>query len=111
MNYKQGDIVLVPYPYTDLSSYKKRPVVIISKDSINGQDYVVAKISSVIKNDHLSCFINPTDTHIKLHFPSEVRTNNLLTIHTSLILKCITSFKKEPLAKIIECIRENIIVE
>ncbi len=39
--YNQGFIVLIPYPYTDLSNTKKRPVVIISKDSINKENYIV----------------------------------------------------------------------
>jgi hypothetical protein len=29
----QGDIVLVPGPYTDLSSQKRRPVIVISNDA------------------------------------------------------------------------------
>ena len=36
-NYKQGDIVLLPYPFSDLSNSKPRPAVIIStKESADG---------------------------------------------------------------------------
>lgn len=45
-HFQQGDVVLIPYPYTDLSSVKRRPVVIISKDSINKDFFIVAKITS-----------------------------------------------------------------
>jgi mRNA interferase MazF len=44
-NYKQGDIVLLPYPYSDLSTSKPRPAVILSKESFEG-DFLVAKITS-----------------------------------------------------------------
>lgn len=39
--YKQRDIVLIPTPFTDLSSNKKRPVIIISNDSKNGKRELV----------------------------------------------------------------------
>jgi mRNA-degrading endonuclease toxin of MazEF toxin-antitoxin module len=31
----QGDIVLIPIPFTDLSSRKRRPVIVISNDEYN----------------------------------------------------------------------------
>jgi mRNA interferase MazF len=49
MKYNQGDIILLPYPYTDLSNTNQRPAVIISKDAVNKQNYIVAKITSVIR--------------------------------------------------------------
>ena len=30
----QGDIVLIPVPFTDLSSQKRRPVIVISNDLV-----------------------------------------------------------------------------
>ena len=45
---KQGTIVLTPFPFTDLSTTKRRPAIVISKDNEQTGDVVVAYISSQI---------------------------------------------------------------
>ncbi|MEH2111812.1 type II toxin-antitoxin system PemK/MazF family toxin [Nostoc sp.] len=32
-NYEFGDVVLVPFPFTDQTTTKKRPAVVVSSDS------------------------------------------------------------------------------
>ena len=44
----KGTIVLTPFPFTDLSTVKKRPAVIVSSSEKTGDDVVVAFISSRI---------------------------------------------------------------
>ena len=44
-DYAKGKVVLVPFPFTDLSASKVRPAVIVS-DNLAGDDVVVAFISS-----------------------------------------------------------------
>ena len=45
---EQGDIVLVPVPFTDLSSQKRRPVIVISNDAYNraSPDVIVIAMTS-----------------------------------------------------------------
>ncbi|MDX1942223.1 MAG: type II toxin-antitoxin system PemK/MazF family toxin [Saprospiraceae bacterium] len=41
-------IVLTPFPFTDLSSTKRRPTVVLSNRKPNSSDVIVAFVSSVI---------------------------------------------------------------
>ena len=74
---KQRDIVLVPIPFTDLSSIKRRPVVVISGDHYNqkNDDIIVAAITSnieyqtdytiLIRSENLSEGVLPKQSIIK----------------------------------------------
>jgi mRNA interferase MazF len=56
MMYRQGDILLIPFPFSDLSSTKQRPVLVLSNSEYNWsqQDIVVAAITSnVTERDYL----------------------------------------------------------
>ena len=59
--YKQGDILLIPIPFTDLSSNKKRPVLVLSSNQYNksADDLIIAAITSNI--DEKSYAIKITD--------------------------------------------------
>jgi mRNA interferase MazF len=48
--YKQGDVFLVPFPFTDQSGTKKRPAVVLSSSQYNQNhlDVILAPITSQI---------------------------------------------------------------
>jgi mRNA-degrading endonuclease toxin of MazEF toxin-antitoxin module len=60
--YKQREIILVPFPYSDLSSSKRRPVLVVSNDDYNQhfQDVVVCVITSNLHTDEYSVFYRKT---------------------------------------------------
>ena len=45
---EQGDILLIPIPFTDLSSQKRRPVIVVSNNTYNQRsaDIVVVAMTS-----------------------------------------------------------------
>jgi mRNA interferase MazF len=51
MAYTFGDIVLVPFPFTDQSGVKKRPAVIVSSNGYNTsrRDLVIMAITSQVR--------------------------------------------------------------
>jgi mRNA interferase MazF len=50
-NYKFGDVLLLPFPFTNQSTSKQRPAVVVSNDIYNRQkdDIIVIAITSRVK--------------------------------------------------------------
>ena len=65
---KQGDLVFVPFPYSDFSKFKKRPVIIISKtkDNIRKGDCLTVPLTSNLKPRKYSFEILEKDYKIKI---------------------------------------------
>jgi mRNA interferase MazF len=47
-SYRRGDVVLVPFPFTNQSAAKQRPAIVISSDAYNaaGDDLVIVAVTS-----------------------------------------------------------------
>ncbi len=94
--YNQGDIVVVNFPFTDGSAFKKRPALIISNATINKTgDYILVQITSKINTDALSITIEDSDSLNPLPLNSFIRVHKIFTVHDSLILSKITTAKSE----------------
>jgi mRNA interferase MazF len=89
--YKQGDIVVVRFPFTDGSQFKKRPALVISNDLVNATgDYLLVQITSKAHKDGLSMEVENTDVLRPLALRSYVRSHKLFTVNESLVLSKIT---------------------
>jgi len=81
---KSGDIVLVRYPFTDLSSEKLRPALVLLAEDGEG-DFLLAFITSaVIRKSPFDITLQKGKTG--LHKDSTLRLKKIMTIHKSLIL-------------------------
>ena len=90
--FKRGDIVLVPFPFTDLTTTKQRPGLIISSDAFNAMhdDAVLLAITSQIPPtlDAEEFLIPAGDLGAcGLPKPSLVRLMKVFTLHQRLIIK------------------------
>jgi mRNA interferase MazF len=86
----QGDILLVPIPFTDLSSQKRRPVIVVSNNSYNQTttDLVVVAMTSNPVEAEYSFTITSTDLEIgSLNHPGKVRVDKIYTISRSIVVK------------------------
>jgi len=100
---KQGEIVLIPVPFTDLSSNKRRPVIVISNDDYNQMtaDMVVVAMTSNPLLDAYSFIVKAADlTHVKLNRPGTVRVDKIYTLDQALIVKTFGQVNARTLARI-----------
>ena len=89
--YQRGDIVLVPFPFTDQSATNIRPALIISNSIVNDtSDVIIVMITSQNKNDFFQ--IELTDENVAPSLPriSFVRCHRVATIDSGLILLTIS---------------------
>ena len=84
----QGDIVLVPVPFTDLSSQKRRPVIVISNDVYHRAttDMIVVAMTSNPARVDYSFVIDTSDLgQGRLNRPGTVRVDKVYTLSQSLV--------------------------
>jgi mRNA interferase MazF len=106
--YKRGDIVLVPFPFTDLSSSKRRPALVISPDAFNDrmEDVVVAAITSQLTSEHAVTIDQGDCVNGMLPRASVVKLAKVFTIHSTLIIKNLCALREEKLAAILGELRQ-----
>ncbi|MDO8493121.1 MAG: type II toxin-antitoxin system PemK/MazF family toxin [bacterium] len=82
----KGAIVLIPFPFTDLSGQKVRPALVISNSS-GEDDCIVAFISSV-KQKKAGSFdiVVPVSEESGLKVDSVIKINKLATLQKKIII-------------------------
>ncbi len=100
---KQRDIVLIPIPFTDLTSQKKRPAIIISSDKYNetNEDIVVVALTSNIESRNFTITLTTDDLEDGvLKVTSMIRVDKIYTLNKSIVIKTFGRLKPDILAKI-----------
>lgn len=81
----KGDVVVLPFPFTDLSSAKKRPALILA--DITGDDYIMLQITSKSVTDNYAIPLLKDDfLSGSLNRDSNIRPNKIFTFDRKLIL-------------------------
>jgi len=88
---KPGQIVLLPFPFTDLSATKLRPALVLRKAAKDFDDWLVCMVSSQLHqtDDGLSEVMNATDADFKasgLKVPSVLRLSRIAVINGALLV-------------------------
>lgn len=81
----KGDVVVAPFPYSDLSAAKRRPALVVA--ALTGDDILLCQITSKTISDRYAIPISNADfVSGGLNQPSNVRPNRLFTADGNIVL-------------------------
>jgi mRNA interferase MazF len=93
-----GEVVILPFPQTDLQTGKRRPALVVA--DLAGEDLVLCQITSQVHSDGYSVALTLADFERgRLAVDSSIRPNRLFTVERSVILYTAAKVKT---AKLIE---------
>ena len=94
---KKGEIVLISFPFTDLSGVKLRPAVILANKT---SDVIVAFLTTNTKyKDHYDIKIKPNKINGLKKF-SILKISKIMTLHRELIMGKIGNINKSQIRQI-----------
>ncbi len=101
----KGDIVVVPFPFSDFSRSKRRPALVVQH--FEGEDLLLTQITSKTVRDDFAIPLNENEFETgSLNKPSNIRPNKLFTCSKNLILYKIGSLKASKMNSVAEAIAE-----
>jgi mRNA interferase MazF len=115
MSLKKGDIVLVPFPFTNLSSTKLRPAVVLWVDS-SGNDMTVCFISSqnvnkISAEEFIIEITNPEFSQTGLKLTSKVRVARIVTIERTVVTRKLGKLGNQLLQELDNCLRKTVRIQ
>ena len=104
----RGDVVVVPFPFSDLKQSKRRPALVLA--SLDGDDLILCQITSQQSRDRHAIPLQDKDfASGNLSQPSYIRPNRLFTADQTLILYRVgtvqTAKLEEAVGQLIELLR------
>ncbi len=105
----KGDVVIVPFPFSDLTNAKRRPALVLA--TLTRNDLILCLITSQASNDPYAIAISSADFATgSLNRDSYVKANRLFTANEQIIaykIGALTADKiNEVITKIIEILQQ-----
>jgi mRNA interferase MazF len=111
INAEQRNILLIPFPYSDLTSSKKRPVLVLSNKEYNehNQDIICCAITSNLRGYKYSVDVSNSDLEEgNLCYNSKVKPNRIFTLDQNKILKKLGRLNSTKYREVISNVNEMI---
>lgn len=100
----KGDVIIIPFPFSDLSGSKKRPALVIA--DWGGNDLVCCQITSKAHYDGMEVALSLTDFEKgALPVVSNIRPNKIFTVYKPLITQTAGSVSHAKYNEVIQVIK------
>ena len=97
----KGDVVVVPFPFSNLADSKRRPALVLSR--LDGDDLILCQITSQQTRDRYAIPLADADfASGGLKQSSNIRPNRVFTADRSLILYRAGNLKPEKVREVID---------
>ncbi len=97
----KGDVVVVPFPFSDLTGAKRRPALVLAAPG--GNDLILCQITSqAVRDPHAIALTNADFETGSLRRDSNARPNRIFTCDRSLILYKAGSLKQEKMREVVD---------
>jgi mRNA-degrading endonuclease toxin of MazEF toxin-antitoxin module len=99
-----GEIVIIPFPQTDLAAGKRRPALVVAE--LAGEDLILCQITSRARSDGFSIPLDSADfEHGQLRQLSYIRPQRLFTVDARVILYSAGKVRTSKLAEVLAKLR------
>ena len=101
----KGDIVVVPFPFSDLTNAKRRPALVLA--TLKGNDLILCQITSQTIHDSYAIPIDNSDFETgSLKHKSNIRPNRIFTADKRIILYKVGQLKGNKINLVVKKITE-----
>jgi mRNA interferase MazF len=99
----KGDVVVVPFPFSDLTKSKRRPALVIA--ALEGDDVILCQITSKAIRDKYAVSLDEKEFAAgSLKQASNIRPNRIFTADSHIILYRVGTLTTEKLSETVETI-------
>ena len=105
VRFVKGDVVVVPFPFSDLTQAKRRPALVLAQ--LKGNDRILCQITSQHVRDPYAIELNDSDFEVgSLKQKSNIRPSRMFTCDTGIILYRVGQLKADKKTEVIEKVVE-----
>ena len=101
----KGDVVVVPFPFSDLSEAKRRPALVLAP--LMGDDVILCQITTPARLDGYSIPISRADFETgRLDRDCFVRPNRLFTADSNIVIRAAGRLSQGKIGEVVEKVIE-----